>query len=663
MEITNSMFVRHRADIRTLVPILFVVCSTVDLFGQLQQFPLPPIPLTGNESRSRESGRVQQAEPLSLPFWDDFSNPYLGQYPDPQLWKIGTSVSVNSGMGVNPRTIFVATFDGLDSAGVAYNPQEIFLKGFTDSLVSQPLNLGSTGDKPVLPEERNSVFLSFFYQWKGNGEAPDAVEDYLQVQFLNDQNAWVTVFTVEPEESLRSDTFYTAMVQVQGDEFFHEEFQLRFRSFGRQSGPYDTWNLDYVYLNKGRDASDLAFPDRAVSSSLGTFLGRYRSMPLSHFNINRELTTPSFDISNLQNNPASANYRARMTVKTFNGGLPEGNVINLGDSIPLEYVGSEPSGFLPALSRKKITTLPLLDDSYIADDADSVYFDAEIILNSGDNVYETETTGDYTAAYEPIDFRSNDTIRSHNELSTYYAYDDGEAEYAAGLIETGNLVAYQFDMPFNDSYPQDTLIAFDIYFPPYGITSNQTVDFFVYHDDGNGMPGEVWLRIPSRRIVRSGINQFQRVRFIPALLIDEEKFYIGWKEPVAGNLLVGLDISNDTGDKMFVNTNNFWTKNGVVHGSLMIRPVFGSGQVDTQVGIVEEPAFHVYPNPSTGTFVIDGIPDEVQILSVTGNSVPFQSDAEDNRIHIQINQAPGLYILRVRSGARVTTHKIVIGQY
>src|SRR5690606_20570002 len=132
-------------------------------------------------------------------------------------------------------------------------------------------------------------------------------------------------------------------------------------------------------------------------------------------------------------------------------------------------------------------------------------------------------------------------------LSSYYAYDDGVGEFGAGLIEAGNRVAYLFEIDTTYALKQDTLIGFDIYFPPYAITSNQTVDFYIYHDD-NGMPGEQWLRIPSKRILRKGINEFQRIEFLPALLIDESRFYIGWNEPVSGDVVVGLDISNDTGE-------------------------------------------------------------------------------------------------------------------
>jgi hypothetical protein len=175
------------------------------------------------------------------------------------------------------------------------------------------------------------------------------------------------------------------------------------------------------------------------------------------------------------------------------------------------------------------------------------------------------------------------------------------------------------------------------------------------------MPGEQWLRIPARPIRRKGINQFQRIAFLPALLIDEPRFFIGWKEPVAGEVVVGLDISNDTGEKIFVNTTGSWYQNVDVHGSLMVRPVFGSGVIDTSVGVEEERRSAVYPNPNTGSFYIEGAAQDITIHTLTGSAVPFKSEPDTERTEIRIISArPGLYVLRYRSGQRLRSEKIVI---
>src|SRR5690606_19922032 len=125
--------------------------------------------------------------PLSLPFFDDFSKPVLTIYPDTNKWENGYSVWVNDGMAIRPPTINVATFDGLDSSGRAYNPNDILLTGYADNLTSHPIDL-SEAALPV--GERASVFISFFYQWYGHTEAPDD-KDFLELDFKTaDENGW-----------------------------------------------------------------------------------------------------------------------------------------------------------------------------------------------------------------------------------------------------------------------------------------------------------------------------------------------------------------------------------------------------------------------------------------------------------------------------------------
>ena len=169
------------------------------------------------------------------------------------------------------------------------------------------------------------------------------------------------------------------------------------------------------------------------------------------------------------------------------------------------------------------------------------------------------------------------------------------------------------------------------------------------------------LTLPLRSVTDAGINTFQRFEFIPALLIGQSKFFIGYKEPVAGPVLIGLDVSNDTGDKIFVNTNGTWFQNDEVTGSLMIRPVFGSGSVDATVGIEEgEEEVAIYPNPSSGNFYITGNPDNIEILSITGRPVPFSTEKQPDQIFVQFHQPAGLYILRYSKNGVLHTAKLIV---
>jgi hypothetical protein len=636
--------------------------------AQFQRFPTPRAEPANIMAKSGNvAGRTKQTPPLVLPFFDDFSKPFNGIYADTSRWENSFSVWVNDGMGIHPPTINVATFDGLDSAGNAYNPNEVLLTGYTDNLTSKPIDLS---EEKIALAERSAIYLSFFYQWRGNVEAPDE-KDFLQLDFKNaDENGWETVMTIFPGEEPDPTVFYDTIIQISSDQFFHNTFQFRFRSFGRLSGPFDTWHVDYVYVNKNRNINDLSFPDRALSTQLGPLFGKYRSIPRNHFFSNEQLSAPTFEIQNMKNVEASINFRTEgfFSSTDTDTGYTTTHQTVISKATPINITDNVI--FANEHKTVRMDTLPDINDAmqFPTDPGiDSTLIRLTIALQTKDNIpfnnappIEPDSTGDYTPNYTPIQFTTNDTLTADYVLSSYYAYDDGVGEYAAGLIEAGNLVAYEFELDTGYTLKQDTLVGFDIYFPPYAITSNQTVDFFIYHDD-NGMPGDVWLRIPSKRILRKGVNQFQRIEFLPALLIDEKKFYLGWKEPVAGEVVVGLDISNDTGDKIFVNTNGFWYQNEDVRGSLMLRPVFGSGIIDSSVGVEEEIVSAVYPNPNRGSFYIEGQISAIEIVSLTGQKIPFEAEASDNRTEIKmISDAPGLYVLRYRQGNVIKSKKIII---
>lgn len=643
-------------------------------YAQLMRYP------SGSEQPRRIStkaenaiARTKEIAPLVLPFFDDFSKPFDLIYPDTVLWENSHSIRVNDGMAIQPLTINVATFDGLNAAGMPYNPNEVLLTGYTDTLLSRRIDLSET---QVPLQERTTVYLSFFYQWQGNVEGPDD-KDFLELSFkAAAEGGWQTVMTIFPKRKPDPAVFYDTIIQIGGDQFFHEGFQFMLRSFGRMSGPFDAWHVDYVYLNKGRNMNDLSFPDRALSTQLGPLFGEYRAIPRDHFLSNDQLTPPTFEIQNMKDEPASINFRTegyfsstnrkdKITYPAHKTVISKATPINITDNVL----------FAKEHRSVRMDTLPDINDplQFPKDPGiDSTLIRLTIALQTRDNVpfnyaspEEPDSTGDYTRNYAPIRFTTNDTLTSDYVLSNYFAYDDGVAEYAAGLIEAGNLVAYEFELDTAYSLKQDTLIGFNVYFPPYAITSNQTVDFFIYHEDADnpGFPGELWLRIPSKRVLKKQLNEFQRIEFLPALLIDEKKFYLGWQEPVAGEVMVGLDISNDTGDKIFVNTNGSWYRNDVVTGSLMLRPVFGSGIIDSSVGIEDEERFAIYPNPSRGTFYIEGMFNDLQIFSMTGEKIAWRADASKTLTEIKVEtRTPGLYLIRYHDGKKLRSGKIIIAR-
>ena len=74
---------------------------------------------------------------LDLPFVDDFSSNTA--YPNQAKW-LDNKVFVNNTFCLNPYSIGVATFDGLNEQGNPYNNSFANAQGGCDTLTSFPLN-------------------------------------------------------------------------------------------------------------------------------------------------------------------------------------------------------------------------------------------------------------------------------------------------------------------------------------------------------------------------------------------------------------------------------------------------------------------------------------------------------------------------------------------
>jgi hypothetical protein len=647
--------IQHTGGIAlTIASILFL--GIASSFAQIQKVPLQ----AESHQRNRNLFHArQQATRLTLPFWDDFSTA-KGMYPNPSLWVDSAMVFINDGIAINPPTIKTATFDGINAKGVPYSPEQLTLTGFNDELTSLPINLSETA---VPVAQRNSVFLSFFFQWQGNGEAPDDT-DYLQVQFKNDTSEWVDVMAIYPLDYFDKTVFYDTMIQLMaipvvgnqvldGEQFFHEDFQFRFRNFGRQSGPFDTWNIDYVYLNAGRSINDTSYPERALATDLAPLFGEYTGVPYSQFKSSHPkiISSPSFDVQNLKSIPAPKSIDYQITASIAN--YIKGDTIS-GD-FPLGQQGVRgDQGVMDALERVTVHSSLKPDTantSQFHPEADSIDLTLKVKVLSGDEA-------DDPTKFAPVDTRVNDTISQTFYLRNYFSYDDGVAEYSAGLVQPGQLAAYGFDMLDEP----DNLTGLYVYFPPYGITANQNVTFTIYGDT-NGKPGGIYQSF-STAARHVGLDTFQRVLFTP-VAITQKRFYIGWEQPISGTAFIGLDTDNDTSDKMFQNeTGASWDPVHGISGSFMIRPIFGeSPDVEGPSGIEDRPQFSIFPNPSNGTFYIKGHFDRMKIYSTTGMDVSYDIEKSNEGATVKVTDSVrGLFLVRITRGQATTTERILITQ-
>ena len=183
--------------------------------------------------------RDQQS--LTLPFYDDFS--HVHRYPDSLKWA-DRDVFVNSGFPSNPATRNAATFDVLDASGQVYD-YAISNPFIAEYLTSAPIRLDSVfGSIPKALTPADSVYLSFYFQPQGNGNAPES-SDSLVLEFYSPYDTlhpWKWQWSASGQtlqEFLNDSTFVQkdscrfkqVMIPVTNPDFFTSEFRFRFYNY------------------------------------------------------------------------------------------------------------------------------------------------------------------------------------------------------------------------------------------------------------------------------------------------------------------------------------------------------------------------------------------------------------------------------------------------
>lgn len=630
--------------------LLVFVILTTSANGQLV---LTPILKEPTKSKSAQA-RTQDITPLSLPFWDDFATIKNG-VADATLWQHANSVWINSGLGINPPSLNVATFDGLDSLGKPYNVNDVLAKGFADKMVSAPLKLDE-----VAVANRNNVAITFFYQFKGRGEAPDA-GDLLSLHFKNDQDEWTEVWSMENNGTLAADQFVRVTIPITGAEYFHDAFQFRFQNFARLSGPYDTWHVDYVYVSNGVPFTPDGdgniyplFPDRTISQPTTSLFKEYSAIPIKHFfhNPTTTLDNSEFSVTNLRTDqipakPQPISFSSDLKVISYQNEIASTNDISLDNNIGDISVAHDQ--FLVLALEE------LLDPTTLNENADSIFFELKVSVDTQDNIPKPLASWDYDpAVFSPINFLNNDTTYANYKLSNYYAYDDGQAEYGAGLNKAGAQVAYRFDMLTTEP---DTIVAIDFYFPRFGDESSQSIQLQIWKNL-TGSAADI-LHTGTVPIQRNSFNKFWRVT-LPEPIGVRDFFYVGWRQLGSALIAVGLDKNTDVPGKIFVNLNGTWEEDELA-GSLMMRPVFGKGNGEVISGVPETKNIRAYPNPNAGVFYTAGDLNQIQLLDLTGKPVSIETESQQDETRITVvTPVAGIYVLRARQGNQVVTQKIII---
>ena len=505
---------------------------------------------------------------------------YKAKLADSWLW-MDNYAFVNNTYPIFPPTIGVATLDGLNENGRPYDP---FISpnayGRADRLTSKPLDLSGLS-------EADSLYLSFFYQPMGLGDAPNAI-DSLVLEFRNEYTgAWELVWRRRGYGAVPKDTaldFKQIMIPfpakvVPVTNYFYDGFQFRFRNKGSINGNNDHWHIDYVKLDKNRSINDTIINDIAFINPISTVLDKYYTMPADQYlGVDDLSDTINLYVRNLNyfnNNAPATNFQGFVN-ETF----PAASVVY---AAPLQTFNAGYSNTITLIPKTDFTMPALLGNT----DSVSIFLKEWISPNDI--------------------LPSNDTVSATQVFSNELAYDDGTAEKTYGIIGDINKVkkiGYEFILN-----KPDTLSGFKVMFTNIDANVNNLVFQFSVWDSielNKYVPDvPIWTSPNMTPKYIDSVNGFAVFKMDTQLLLSG-KFYFGWTQTDERNIQIGYDRNSPRGcDHIYFFTEQTWKKSNIcstLPGSPMIHLLFGDTNKikPTAVNDLRKEALtvNVFPNPA-----------------------------------------------------------------
>ena len=550
---------------------------------------------------------------IELPFWDDFSK---SKSIDDSLWSNSDNIIIKDYYNINAPSKNVIQFDGIDINGNPYDHDEGY--GISDIITSDIINLNNL-------IQADSTYFSFYWRFNINGESPD-YEDSLFIDFLDDENKWQTIWHQNGGKNNNENQFIFEDI-ILDQIFFHKNFQFKIYNKGNTKGPFDSWLIDYIYLNKKRKKNDSTFLDRSLAHEGYKIFKNHISIPLDHINFSDDFSDSiSFQINNLDKDIQPINY-------TFKAELPYNNK---------SYIISENKPLNPILNgydRRYIKTSPIKLTEFELD-TNSSEINFLFYISSGDSILYNQN------------FLKNDSSKFSINFSNFYSYDDGIAEFAAGLNQKNSELVVE-----HNTFTKDTLTHIQIYFP-FNIYSeyNNQIEIIVYDnlDENN-------IKLTSQYITPNFNDSYNEYELASPIIVSDT-FFIGFKQNENSFLPIGLDKNNNTSDKIFYKIDNSWIKNDLIFGSLMIRPVFGKSEyilTNTNSEKLDK-RVNIFPNPSTGIFYLSKKVENIKIFNLEGKLLKNINDSD--KINL-FNYENGFYIVDILNSNIIERNKIIKRKY
>lgn len=469
----------------------------------------------------------------------------------------------------DPWTLGVVTFDGLDETGYPYliNSTQT---GYADQLTTKVIDLSS--NNPI-----DSIYMSCLIQPEGWGDSPES-EDSLIIEFYNKTtDAWDNVYSLS---GAASRTWHVVHIPITHSHYLTDAFQIRFRNYGGLSGMLDEFHMDYFHLRTFSGYQDTTFKDFAFVYPTGSLIENYSQVPWDHW----------------VNDPTHMNNNVVVTVRNGSN-TPENN---LDGAVRVFHSGVQEGSFLldgQQLSNNDVNYAPFTVYSSLHD------FTGGYSFSTTPTVEQKTFDIISVAGAQFPNLNSNDSSYTQQVFANEYAYDDGSAEAAYGIIGAQARIAYRFD-----PYVADTLLGVKMHWVPTVTDLSDKLFLLTIWDEVNGKPGNVLYeddfltpRTPEYGDERGAFVDYYLSN--TRLSLGAEPFYVGWRQVDANRLNIGFDRNTDRSSNSYFSLNGgvTWT-NSSIQGSMMMRPIFSTSN-NYDLGLDTERSFakmEVFPNPVSG---------------------------------------------------------------
>lgn len=567
--------------------------------------------------------------------YQDSATQFFAQMVDPTAIWLDDNAYHNYRYGVDPWSLGVMTFDGLDRAGYPYAIGTT-LSGEADFLTSKAIDLSGFSVS-------DSIYFTFLVQRQGHGDIPEATDSLILEFYDSFEQEWTRFWGIGGGAV---GDFVLAQVPLNIPNYLTDDFQFRFKNEGALSGSLDHFHLDYLKFRAFSGFQDTLIEDFAMVYPIPTLLNDYTSVPWDHYKNNpagKMNTATNVSVRNSYlNGGANISSAAGGKIEVFHNSISEGSV-NLNGQVLAGFPASGAPDYQPRTtyySEHDVSAIPFDTSKPGVQQAFEIEASATVLVGSN--------------------FTPNDTAYSTQYFGNYYSYDDGTAEAAYGPQGNQSRLAIQYT-----AYEADSVIGMMAHFvPTVEDVSNKLFRMTIWADNG-GVPGSVIYQ-DDPFFLRQPQYQGAQNKFTTYFTEDTAKvhvsgtFYIGWVQIDPDRLNIGLDRNIDNKQHTFYNTDGgpTWSVSGIP-GSVMIRPIF-STELDPALGIYEKEKISseltIYPNPSKGIFNVSsstGNNESYYVFSMMGQQILSSSE---NTFDLS-NYPNGVYF--VKSATTSKTYKII----